>query len=180
MLDILTNDVRAFDEANSIFIDVKGRGITLEHSLVSISKWESKWHKPFLAKTEKTPAELTDYFRCMTIEKNVDPYLYSFLTNDQIKEIMDYIDNPMTATSFRDEKKSRSNSEIITSELIYYWMVAYNIPFQCEKWHLNRLLTLIRICNIKNEDPKKMSKSEVMRNNHALNQMRRAQHRSKG
>ena len=136
--------------------------------------------KPFLDnKTPKTIAETMDYIRCMTITQNVDPEVYNFLTAENIKSINDYIDAPMTATTFSQQNTSRSR-EIVTSELIYYWMIALNIPMKCEKWHLNRLLTLIRVCNIKNTPPKKMSKKDIMSRNAALNAARRKQLNSKG
>lgn len=136
--------------------------------------------KPFLDnKTPKTIAETMDYIRCMTITQNIDPEVYNFLTAENIKSINDYIDAPMTATTFSQQNTSRSR-EIVTSELIYYWMIALNIPMKCEKWHLNRLLTLIRVCNIKNTPPKKMSKKDIMSRNAALNAARRKQLNSKG
>jgi len=136
--------------------------------------------KPFLDnKTPKTIAETMDYIRCMTITQNVDPEVYNFLTAENIKSINDYIDAPMTATTFSQQNTSRSR-EIVTSELIYYWMIALNVPMKCEKWHLNRLLTLIRVCNIKNTPPKKMSKKDIMSRNAALNAARRKQLNSKG
>lgn len=136
--------------------------------------------KPFLDnKTPKTTAETLDYIRCMTITQNVDPEVYKFLTVENIKAINDYIDAPMTATTFSQQNTSRSR-EIVTSELIYYWMIALNVPMKCEKWHLNRLLTLIRVCNIKNTPPKKMSRKDIMSRNAALNAARRKQLNSKG
>lgn len=121
-----------------------------------------------------------DYIKCMTITQNVDPDLYNHLTAENIEEINQYIYAPMTATTFSDDKTNKPNREIITSELVYYWMVALNIPFECQKWHLNRLLTLIRICNVKNQPPKKMSKRDVMSRNAALNAARRKQFNTNG
>ena len=136
--------------------------------------------KPFLDnKKPKTTAETLDYIRCMTITQNVNPEVYKFLTVENIKAINDYIDAPMTATTFSQQNTSRSR-EIVTSELIYYWMIALNVPMKCEKWHLNRLLTLIRVCNIKNTPPKKMSRKDIMSRNAALNAARRKQLNSKG
>ena len=180
MLKITIPAVEGFDERTQEFVSLsKEQTLQLEHSLVSLSKWESKWCKPFLKKEDKTIEETIDYIKCMTITQNVDPNVYNFLTNSNIKEIDDYIDAPMTATTFhRDSQKS--NNEIITSELIYYWMISLNIPMECQKWHLNRLLTLIRVCNIKNTPPKKMSRSEIMSRNAALNAARRKQMNSKG
>ena len=154
--------------------------ITLEHSLVSISKWEAKWHKPFLPEGPQTLEESIDYVRCMTLTQNVDPGKYNFLTKDNFVEINNYIQDPMTASTVTDRHDKRHSREKITSELIYYWMIALTIPMKCEKWHLNRLLMLIRICEAKQETPKKMSKGDIMRSNRALNAARRKKTGSRG
>ena len=180
MLRIVIPEGQLFDEKTEEFIYTKQQTLQLEHSLVSLSKWESKWHKPFLGKEDKTFDETIDYIRCMTLSQNIDPNIYMFLTQENIKEINDYIGDPMTATTFSDDGNGRNNREIITSELVYYWMVALNIPFECQKWHLNRLLTLIRVCNIKNQPPKKRSQGQIMSRNAALNAARRKQLNSKG
>lgn len=169
-----------WDEENQCFIEPVFQVLTMEHSLISISKWESKWHKPFLFTKDKTDEEVMDYIHDMTITQNVDPDVYNRLTSNNIQQINAYIENPMTATTFSKEQSSRGNNEIITAELIYYWMIALNIPFECQKWHLNRLLTLIRVCNVKNQPPKKMGKSELMRRNSRLNAERKARLNSKG
>lgn len=164
----------AYDEVKNEFCYTKEWTLQLEHSLVSISKWESKWHKPFLDKKEKTAEEIIDYIRCMTITQNVDPEVYNNLTKDNISAIIAYIDDPMTATWFNDDKNKKPvRREILTNELIYYAMCSYKIPVEFQKWHLNRLLTLLRVFAIKNEPPKKMSKSEIMRRNKSLNEARR-------
>ena len=171
-----------WDEENEEFIyHTVGKPyvLQLEHSLVSISKWESKWCKPFLS-SEKTDEEFMDYIRCMTLTPNVPDDIYNRLTRDNLQSISDYVNAPMTATWFSEDKNTKSSSEQITSELIYYWMVAQNIPFECEKWHLNRLITLIKICNIKSQPPKKMGKKAIMRRNAALNAARRKQLDTKG
>ena len=152
----------------------------LEHSLLSISKWESKWKKPFISKEQKTQEEALDYIRCMTITPNVDPHLYRYIPADIFKQIEAYIDDPMTATWINSNEKKRPNNQIITSELIYYWMVSYRIPMECEKWHLNRLLMLIQVCDEKNKPEKKMSRREILSRNSALNAARRAKLHSKG
>ena len=149
-----------FNELTDEFIEVKAHTLQLEHSLISISKWEAKWRKPFLGKEEKTKDETLDYIRCMTITQNVDPMVYQSLPNSELERIKDYINAPMTATWFNDREKRPPSRKVITSELVYYWMIAQNIPFECEKWHFNRLMTLIRICVEKNQPPKKMSKSD--------------------
>ena len=154
--------------------------LQLEHSLISLSKWESKWCKPFLSREAKTTEETISYIKCMTLNKNVDEEVYHRLSRDNVKEINKYIEAPMTATTFSKNQNSRSSSEIVTSELIYYWMIALTIPVDFDKWHLNRLLTLIRVCNIKNQPPKKMSKRDVMSRNASLNAARRAKMNSTG
>lgn len=180
MLQITIPEVELWDAVNNRFVYVRQQSLSLEHSLVSISKWESKWCKPFLSSEEKTTEEVIDYIRCMTLTQNVSPDAYKYLTNENIKEINQYIDAPMSATVIYDQNKGRSSREKITSELIYYWMIAMNIPFECQKWHLNRLLKLIQVCSIKNRPPKKMSKKELMNRNTALNAARRKQLNTKG
>lgn len=169
-----------WDEKKQEFVEPKTQILQLEHSLVSLSKWESKWCKPFISKTEKTAEEILDYIKCMTITQNVKPEVYDHLSRANIDEINKYIEAPMTATTFFEDKNTRNNREIITSELIYYWMIALQIPPEYQKWHLNRLLTLIRVCNVKNAPPKKMSKREIMSRNAQLNAARRKQLNSKG
>ena len=167
-----------FNEKTSEFVYSKETKISLEHSLVSLSKWESRWNKPFLSKDNKTLEETIDYIRCITITQNVDPEVYFRLTDENTNTINKYIESPMTATTFSDN--GHSSREIITSELIYYWMISLNIPMECQKWHLNRLLTLIRVCNIKNAPAKKMSRREIMNRNAALNAARRKKLNSTG
>ena len=152
----------------------------LEHSLVSLSKWESKWHKAFLTKTEKTEEEMRDYIRCMTITQNVDPDVYKYLSHGNIAEIRQYIDDPMTATYISDDKNSKGGRETVTSELIYYWMISLNIPDRFEKWHLNRLMTLIKVCNVKNSPKKRRSKRDIASQYASINAARRKQLNTKG
>lgn len=154
----------------------KSQSIQLEHSLVSLSKWEAKWNRAFLSKREKTTEEMIDYIRCMTITKDVDPDIYYRLSAANIKKINEYIGAPMTATYFPDDKIMGHSRDTVTSELIYYWMIALNIPFECQKWHLNRLFALIKVCNIKNSSTKKMSKSDILRRNAEINAARRKRH----
>lgn len=180
MLYITIPAVEQWDEEREAFISSKEYRLQLEHSLVSLSKWESKWRKPFYSRTERTMDEIIDYVRCMTITKNIPDEAYGLLTRDNINEISEYIENPMTATTFSSNDSKKGNSEQITSELIYYWMFALNIPIDCEKWHLNRLITLIRVCSIKNTPPKKMSKREILSRNSALNAARRQQLNTRG
>lgn len=169
-----------WDENKQEFVEPGYKTLQLEHSLISLSKWESKWNKAFFSRHKKTTEEVLDYVECMTLNKNIDPEVYNYITEDNIKEIFKYIEAPMTATVFSKESGGSNNRETITAELIYYWMIALNIPFECQKWHLNKLLTLIRVCNIKNSPPKKMSKRELMSRNAALNATRRKQMGSKG
>ena len=180
MLKITIPKGELFNEETQEIITCKEQTIQLEHSLVSLSKWESKWHKPFLGKDEKTFEETIDYVRCMTITQNVDPNAYSFLSNKNIEDIKNYIGDPMTATTFFEEKTGSGKKEIITSEVLYYYMIALNIPFECQKWHLNRLMTLIKVCDIKSQPPKKMGKKATINHYAALNVARRKQLNSKG
>lgn len=185
MLELTVPKQRGFNSQTNEMLYWPEVHLTLEHSLIAISLWEAKYHKPFL-NTEKTPAELIDYIRCMTVNKNVDPDVYNRLTADNIDAVSDYINDSMTATWFSEDKKPRQEGaappkkEVITSELIYYWMVAYQIPFECQKWHLNRLITLVRIYSEKNKEPKKMSKKEMMAQRKSLNAARRAKAKSNG
>lgn len=182
MLQIVVPGVELYDEERNLFIPAqKDQTLQLEHSLVSLSKWESKWHKAFLSKREKTSEEVLDYIRCMTITRNVDPTVYDRLTSENILQINNYIEDPMTATYFAEDKtKPKASREVITSELIYYWMIVQGIPIECEKWHLSRLLTLILVCNVKNTPPKKMSRKSILSQNAALNAARRKQYNTKG
>ena len=181
MLKIVVPSVELFDEKSSTFTTIKGGEIVLEHSLVSISKWESKWKKPFIdpRNPQKTNEEWFDYIKCMTVTQNVNPILYNGITTEQFKKIFEYIDDPMTATWFSNEQK-RPSREIITNELIYYWMIELGIPMECQKWHLNRLLTLIKVVNEKRKPTKKMAKKDIYSRNSALNAARRARLNTKG
>ena len=173
-------DKEFFDQANNRFLTIRGRSLTFEHSLLSITKWESKWHKPYLSKTEKTREEAIDYLRCMCLDKIDDPNIFMAIDADAMKEISLYIEDPMTATTFREDHK-RQSREIITNEIVYYWMTELNIPFDpCQKWHFNRLMTLIRVASIKKQPPKKMGKKEWAAQRSAINAQRRAKYNSKG
>lgn len=169
-----------WDSKKQEFIEPKVQVLQLEHSLISMSKWESKWCKPFLTNEDKTIEETLDYIKFMTLTPNVNPDVYLHITRANMKEITDYIEAPMTATTFSEDKNGKTKREIITAELIYYWMIALNIPFECQKWHLNKLLTLIRVCNIKNAPPKKRSQKETNSHYEALNAARRKKLNSKG
>ena len=180
MLQITVPAVELYDEEKQEFINLKEETLQLEHSLISLSKWESKWCKVFLSKEKKSQEETLDYIKCMTLTQNVKPEVYNRLSNSNIAEIEAYISAPMTATYFSKEQSGKTSREQVTSELIYYWMIALNIPFECQKWHLNRLLTLIKVCSIKNKAPKKMNKRDIMSRNAALNAARRKQMNSSG
>jgi len=173
MLQITIPATELWNEKTNEFVKTKEQVLQLEHSLVSLSKWESKWCKPFMSKTEKTSEETIDYIRCMTVTQNIDFDVYNCITNEIINEVSAYIEAPMTATTFSDDNKNIINREIITAEIIYYWMVALTIPFECQKWHLNRLLTLINVCNIKNQPKKKTGKGNIYARNRALNEARK-------
>ena len=181
MLDLIIPATEKFDETKLVFINYKEQKLCLEHSLISLSKWESKWKKPFLSDKKKTPVETLDYIRCMTLTQNVNPDVYLNLSEDNISEVLDYIKDPMTATTIHYYKPQKKKTrEVITSELIYYWMLTYNIPFECQKWHLNRLLKLIEVCSAKSDTSKKMSRAEILEQNRSLNEQRRKQFNTKG
>lgn len=186
MLEIIIPGREWFNERTEEFISTEDTPLKLEHSLISLSKWEMKWNKPFLDyRTEKSREESLDYIRCMTIGKEADPLTYSSIPATIMNHINAYMDAPMTATWFAKNSPGGNgrgmSREIITNEIIYYWMIRFRIPFECEKWHLNRLLTLIRVANVKETGPeKKMSKREIMQRNAALNAQRRAKLNTKG
>ena len=180
MLRITIPATEQWDERRQEFVHTKEQTLQLEHSLVSLSKWESKWCKPFLSKEGKSHEETIDYIKCMTLNPSIDPDVYNGLTQENIRQINKYIEAPMTATTFSEERGSKANREVVTAELIYYWMIALNIPFECQKWHLNKLLTLVRVCNIKNAPPKKMSKRATTNHYAQLNAARRKQFNSRG
>lgn len=180
MLEITVPESEFYDEEHNEFVTTKEQSLTLEHSLISLSKWETKYEKPYLSTTEKTAEEVLDYIRFMTITRNVDPVVYYNLSEQNKREIADYLKAGHTATTFRETRRQSRNSEIITSELIYYWMIASGIPFEAEKWPLKRLLTLIQVCSIKNDKPKKMSRSQILSEQRALNQARREKYGTPG
>lgn len=175
MLEIVVPSSEVFDENTQCFLETNETTLQLEHSLLSISKWESRWHKPFIVKdkkTKRTSEEMLDYIRCMTLNRHVDPTVYLVLTPMNIKSIEQYMNDPMTATTVADIPGAPMRNEIITSELIYYWMIALSIPVEFEKWHINRLIMLIKVCSAKN-NPKKMSSQAIMSQNRQLNEARK-------
>lgn len=163
-----------WDEKQEMFLESKPATLQLEHSLVSISKWEAKWKKPFLSSLDKTYEETIDYIRCMTINRNVDPFVYGALTSENLKDIADYIEEQRTATTINRRGRQKKSRDIITSEVIYSWMVMWGIPFECQKWHISRLMMLIEIVQIQNSPKQKMGRNEILRSNAELNRARRA------
>ena len=173
MLTITVGATDSYDEETQSFVREGGTVLQLEHSLVSLSKWEAIHEKAFLGADTKTPEELVSYVRCMLLPPIPPEEILFGLSKENIEEINTYINRRMTATTFYDSIGSPKTSEVITSELIYYWMTAFQIPFECEHWHLNRLFTLVRICNIKQQKPKKMSRGEIAARNRELNARRK-------
>lgn len=175
-----------FDEEKEEFlppVDIKETKIQLEHSLISLKKWEQKWHKPFLGSEEKTTEEIRDYIRCMTLSHGVDPEVYKWIPRNVIDEVIEYIKDPMTATWFSDNSTvgaQKISGGAVTAEIIYYWMIALSIPVEFQKWHLNQLLTLIKVVNIKNGKETKMDRKTAAQRRAALNAQRRAKYKSRG
>ena len=181
MLTLEIPETELFDESKDRFIYIKQQTVKLEHSLISISKWESKWEKPFLKKDKKTKEEILDYIKCMFVNPAQDKNVVLCFSGKDIDKIIEYINAPMTATTvtFLEKDRTKTKEETITSELIYYWMISAGIPFECEKWHINRLFALLQICSAKNTPKKKMTK-DMAQSQAALNAKRRANLKSRG
>lgn len=173
MLEIVLSEKEYFDEERQKFFEVPPTTVHLEHSLVSISKWEAQYKRAFLTAQQKTPEELEYYFRCMLLSPTSE-LVFRILVSNHSRVIVEYIQDDQTATTFHDNPNSPPSREVITSELVYYWMTAYNIPFTCETWHINRLITLVRVCGLKQQKPKKMSRSSMIQRRNQLNAQRRA------
>ena len=180
MLQITVPAMELWDDSTEEFIYKDEQTLQLEHSLVSLSKWESKYCKPFISKTKKTPEEVLDYIKFMTLTRNVKPDVYDRLTRANLDAIDSYINTRHTATTISEDKNAKGKSEIVTAEIIYYWMFSYHIPLECQKWHLDRLLTLIRVFNAKNAPPKKKSKTATARRYAAMNAERKRALHTKG
>lgn len=179
MIQITVPECEIYDSKQNLFQTLKEQTISLEHSLLSISKWESKFKKPFLSREKRTSEEAIYYLKCMCITPNVSDIVFRCIPTSEIEKISEYIEDQKTATSFSNSTSSR-NQGVLTSEVIYYLMISYGIPFECQKWHLSRLITLIRVCQEKNGQSKKMSKQEILARNRELNAKRRAAIGSKG
>lgn len=174
MLEIEIPEETLYDEKTMTFIPIKATKLRFEHSLVSISKWESKWHKPYLDDSrKKTSEEMIDYLKCMCLTQNVDPEVFKHISSENMKKIAEYMEDPQTATWFNDKNQPHGNKKVLTNELIYYWMAELGIWKECEKWHIKRLLTLIHVCSAEKAPKKKMSKGEVYERHRALNAARR-------
>ena len=180
MLELKIKPTEIYDSVNNEFVEFPGTTLRLEHSLVSVSKWEAKYCKPFLNDKQKTQEETLYYIYCMCLD-DVSEDITRFITNSDVETISNYISAPMTATTFTQrEGQARGGRKIVTSEEIYYYMVALQIPFECQYWHLNRLMTLIHVCSIKNQPPKKMGKRDIMKSNTSINAARRKALHSSG
>lgn len=183
MLEIKIRSDELWDEALEVYVPIPEKTLRLEHSLVSISKWEMKWQKSFLKTLENgglTVEQTIDYIKCMTIDRNVDPIVYYGITDEHIRAVNDYLANPLTATHVPDRPNKKGGGDTPTSEMLYFYMVSYQIPVEFEKWPLQRLITLIKICDIKNNPPKSMSKAELAKRNTSINAARRAALNTKG
>ena len=183
MLHLRIPEQELWNPISEKFIRVKAVDLDLEHSLASVSNWESKWHVPFHDdRKEKTFEQSIDYVRCMTLTPDVDSDVYKYLTQQNVKDIMDYIGDSSTATWFNDANRKSGKREIITAEIIYYWMTVYNIPESYQTWHLNKLMTLLRVCAEKNnpEKNKKMANANLASQRRALNAARKKKFHTKG
>lgn len=180
MLKIKIPKNELFNDRTGEFLEIPEQELTLEHSLVSVSKWESKWKKPFLDSKGRTTQEIIDYIRCMTLTQNVKPEVYKGIDQRIIQQVLDYMDDSMTATWFSNEPKGKTNKRVVTSELIYCWMFNLGIPIECQKWHLNRLMTLIKVCDLEGAPKKKMKGAELAKHNRSLNEARKARMKTNG
>lgn len=177
MFKVVVPGQEFYNERLQEFLYTKEYIFNIEHSLVSLSKWESEYMKPFVSDTPMTPDEFLYYIKCMTITQNVPDDAYRYLTQSNLDDIRSYMNKPMTATTISSNNK-KGPSKIVTAELIYSWMIALNIPFECRKFHLNQLIMLINVCNEENQPKKKLSKKEAAAKTAETNRIRRAQHKN--
>lgn len=175
MITIEVKEREFWDPVANVFVYTKGGILQLEHSLRAIQKWEAKYMVPFISTTKKTTEQTLYYIECMTLNEVEDKSVYSGLTEQNLKDISDYIESPMTATTIKKSKKGARGGSFITAEVLYYYMVAAQIPFECADWHLNQLLTLLEVYGEKS-NPKKMSKRDVYKNYDAINEARKAKY----
>ena len=174
-LDLVGEEL--FNEDTWEYISVEPVTVRLEHSLLAISRWESKYHKPFMSTPEKTLDELAYYVRCMTLTDDLldDEIAMRIVSSqDTLRQVKIYLDDPATATVVKADPGAKKSSKFVTSELIYYWMAAHRIPFTTDRWNINRLLKLIEVCNAESQPSKKMSYEDKMRNHKSINAARRA------
>ena len=181
MLEIITREDEFYDQRTNKFIAIPSYTLVLEHSLISLAKWESKWHEPYFGTKPKTPEQELDYIRCMVIGNVKDPRVFNALSTENIIAIRAYIANPMTATTFQKRKNEQvRKKDVITAEVLYSRMFIHGISIECQKWHLNRLLTLIRVCDLQNAPKEKMTKKQTAQRNAELNAARRAKYNTRG
>lgn len=180
MLEIIIPPAEMWDPKERRFSKTKEYKLQLEHSLISISKWEARWNKSFLKEENKTTEEILDYIKCMTLTQNIPPEAYLCLTEDNISQIVEYIRAPMTATWFSEDNNRKFSREVITNEVIYDWMIEFGVPFECQKWHLNRLITLIRVRTARSKKSKPMSEKDTLSMYRDINAARRKRLNSKG
>ena len=180
MLEIITKEDEFYQPNINKFIQIPSCTLTLEHSLISLAKWESRWQIPYFDNNKKTTAQDLDYIRCMVIGNVKNEHVFETLSVEDIIRIKEYIASPMTATTFQKKSRGNSRKEIMTAEVIYAHMFAHNIPIECQKWHLNRLLTLLRVCDLQNAPKEKMSKKQTALWNAQQNEARRAKYNTRG
>jgi hypothetical protein len=180
MLEIKVGGQELFDEETETFFTDPVIELQLEHSLVSLSKWESKWETPFLDTSKKSTEQVLDYVIQMIVSPEPAPEVLPEIADEALLRINEYINAKMTATWIHEENSPAGPQEIITAELIYYWMIMLGIPFECQYWHLNKLLMLIKVCNLKNAPKKKVGFAERAAMQRSLNDKRRAEYGSKG
>ena len=169
-----------WDEEKQEFVEPIEQVLELEHSLVSLSNWESKWCKSFIDSKDKTEEESLDYIRCMTLTPNVHPDIYYLLTDENVEEINKYINAPMTATTVKNIGGGKKRNSFITAEVIYDWMITLGIPLYRETWHINRLVTLIQVRSAKNQPAKKQSRADIVRSQHDINEANKKYFNTKG